>query len=358
MSKKLTKEYFIIKLKEIHGDKYDYSLIEYVNMITPVEIICKEHGIFIKDPDHLLYGKQGCPMCSNKRITTEMFIKKCKEIYGNKYDYSLVNYINSLTKVKIICKNHGIFFISPSHHIHKKQGCGKCSGLYRTTEEFIQMSQKIHGNKYDYSLVDYKMSYKKVKIICKKQNKIFEQTPHDHLSGQGCGFCKSQTTSEFIIKSKNVHGDKYNYNLVDYIKSNIKVNIFCNKHNKIFNQTPANHISGQGCPMCRESKGEREISYFLTNKNIEYIKQYKFNECKYKYKLPFDFYLPKYNICIEYDGEHHFKNVEYWGGEENFKKIKMYDSIKTNYCKNNNITLLRINYNENVVNKLNDLFIK
>ena len=289
---KLTKNEFINKSKNIHGNKYDYSLVEYVNMLTPVKIICEKHGIFEKIPNGHLYSKQGCPICSNKKITTEIFINKCKEIHGNKYDYNLVNYKNNYTKVELICKEHGSFYISPHHHIYKKQGCGKCVGLYRTTEEFINKSKNIHGDKYDYSLVEYKKSHDKVKIICKK-------------------------------------------------------------HNKIFEQTPANHLIGQGCPKCNESKGEKIIEEFLINNNIKYIKQYKFDNCKYKYKLPFDFYLPNYNTCIEYDGKQHFEIIKYWGGEDNFNKIKIRDEIKNNYCKINNIKLIRIKYDDNIYEQIN-----
>ena len=350
---KLTKNEFINRSKNIHGDKYDYSLVEYINMSTPIKIICKKHGIFKKLPNGHLYAKQGCPVCSNKKTTTEIFINKSKEIHGNKYNYSLVDYKNNYTKVELICKEHGSFYISPSHHIYKKQGCGKCVGLYRTTEEFINKSKEIHGNKYNYSLVDYKKSHKKVKIICKKHNKIFEQTPHEHLSGQGCPFCKIQTNEEFIIKSENIHGDKYDYSLIKYIRSNKKVKIICKKHNKIFEQTPANHVIGQGCPKCNDSKGEKKISYFLTNSNVKYIEQYKFDNCKHKYKLPFDFYLPEYNCCIEYDGKQHFEIIKYWGGEENFNKIKIRDKIKNDYCIENNIKLIRIKYNDNINEKIN-----
>ena len=355
-NKKLTNESFIIKSNQIHDNKYSYDLINYVNMLTPVKIICKDHGVFEKLPTAHLYSKQGCPMCSNKKITSEMFTKKSKEIHGEKYDYSLVEYKNSSKKVKLICKDHGIFEISPSHHIHKKQGCGKCVGLYKTNDEFITESKNIHGDKYDYSLVNYTRSHKKVKIICKKQNKMFEQTPHDHLRGQGCPFCKSQTTEEFIIKSKIMHDDKYDYSLVEYKKSNKKVKIICKKHNKIFEQSPANHVSGQGCPICNESKGEKEISNFLKDKNIKYTRQKKFDNCKYKYRLPFDFYLPDHNICIEFDGKHHFEIIKYWGGEKYFNEIKIKDFIKTEYCKNNNIYLIRISYKENVKTVLYKLF--
>jgi len=132
----------------------------------------------------------------------------------------------------------------------------------------------------------------------------------------------------------------------------IKIKIICKKHG-IFEQTPDNHINKKtGCPICNESKGEKEIRIILNNLNIKYIKQKTFNNCKNKRKLPFDFYLTDYNLCIEFDGIQHFKSIEYFGGEKVLKETQKRDLIKNNYCKENNIKLLRIKYNENILKKL------
>ena len=121
--------------------------------------------------------------------------------------------------------------------------------------------------------------------------------------------------------------------------------IICPIHG-VFEQTPNSHLRGSGCPICKTSKGELEIQRILYNKNIKYITQYTFDNCKNKRKLPFDFYLPDYNMCIEFDGKQHYETIKYWGGEETLIKTKNNDKIKTNYCKNNNIKLIRIKYNE------------
>jgi len=120
-----------------------------------------------------------------KKLTTIDFIEKSINIHGNKYDYSLVEYVGSKMKVKIICRIHGVFEQIPTHHLN---GVG-CSGNKKyTTEEFIKKATKIHNNRYDYSLVDYINTNTKVKIICKKHG-IFEQTPKKHLKGQECPKC-------------------------------------------------------------------------------------------------------------------------------------------------------------------------
>jgi very-short-patch-repair endonuclease len=137
-----------------------------------------------------------------------------------------------------------------------------------------------------------------------------------------------------------------------YKNAHTKILIICKKCKSIFNQTPNTHLRC-GCPFCKESKGEKNIYNFLVKNNILFEKQKKFDDCFYKSRLLFDFYLPDYNICIEYDGLQHFKIVDFFGGEENFNLIKIRDDIKTKYCLDNKIEIIRIKYDENVKEKLN-----
>ncbi len=103
-------------------------------------------------------------------------------------------------------------------------------------------------------------------------------------------------------------------------------------------------MNGKGCPKCKESKGEKEIARFLNENNIKFERQYKFNDCKNKQKLPFDFYLPDYNVCIEFQGLQHFREMGYFGGKEKLERTKLTDEIKEKYCHLNNIHLLKISY--------------
>lgn len=284
----------------------------------------------------------------SKKKTTIEFIKQSIIIHGDKYDYSIVVYITSKIKVNIICKKHGVFEQTPDQHLHG-YGCNKCKGGIKLSKnQIIKSFKKIHKNKYNYSLIDYKNSHTKVNIICKEHG-IFKQTPNSHKSGNGCPKCvgKQKNNKSVIWDFQNVHENKYNYSLVKYINSQSKIKILCNIHG-IFEQTPSKHIFGQGCPKCNESKGEKEIREILETNNINYIIQKTFNGCKYKRKLKFDFYLPKYNLCIEYDGEQHFVSKKHFGGEQGLKIRQKRDKIKHNYCKENNIKLLRIKYNENI----------
>ena len=283
-----------------------------------------------------------------------VFIEKSKNLHGEIYNYYLTEYKNARDDVKIICYKHGVFTIKPYHHL-EGQGCPKCAGKHKTTKEFIDEAKLIHHNKYDYSLVIYKNAINKIKIICPVHG-IFEQKPNNHLNGQTCPKCYyeliTSNNNKFIEAAKIIHKDKYDYSEVKYIGTYVNVKIKCFIHGT-FEQTPHNHLSGQGCPTCKQSKGEIKIENFLLNNNIIFVYQKTFSNCKFKRNLVFDFYLPEQNICIEYDGAQHFKINKHFGGIESLKLQQKKDEIKNEYCKNNNINLIRIKYNENVENELN-----
>jgi very-short-patch-repair endonuclease/ribosomal protein L36 len=290
---------------------------------------------------------------NNKRLTTEEFINRANKLHNYKYDYSLVVYKNAWTKVDVICSVHGTYKQRAYSHLGG-QGCITCSGKKKNTvEDFSKKGKKVHGDKYDYSLVDYKNNKTKVKIICPIHG-VFEQTLNNHLK-YGCSDCggtKKLNTDNFISKSNEVHNNKFDYSLVNYKNNNTKVEIICPKHGS-FKQRAGDHMRGVGCPGCNSSKGEIKVKNFLNKNNIEYMPQYKFKDCKDKKTLPFDFYLPKLNVCIEYDGSQHFNP---YGWDE--KGVRLYetqkhDNIKNEYCSNNNIKLVRIPYYEkNNIEKL------
>jgi serine protease inhibitor ecotin len=306
-----------------------------------------------------------------KPFTLQKFIEKAINVHGDKYDYSSSIYHGSDNKIKIICPEHGEFEQIPYNHLMGK-GCKKCSlistsiKLKNTHNQFIEKAKKIHGDKYDYSLVDYINNRRKVIIICPEHGN-FEQIPSSHLLGGSCKSCANNlmsierrlTKDDFIDRANKIHGDKYDYSLIEYINHAVKVIIVCPIHGK-FKQAPNAHLMGNkgkgcGCRLCKESTGERKISIWLNKQNIKFIREYKFDKCKNIKKLPFDFYLPDLNTCIEYDGEQHYKPIKLFGGLDNLKKIKKNDLIKTNYCFNYNIGLIRIRYDENLINKLNTL---
>jgi len=337
---------FIEKSEKVHGSKYDYSLVDYKNSNTKVKIICPEHGVFYQTPSKHLSGR-GCSFCGGSvKKNNNYFINKSKEVHGNKYDYSLIDYKSMKQKVKIICPYHGVFEQKAESHLngHICRHCYIENKKYNN-DIFIEKSDKVHSSKYDYSLVDYKNSNTKVKIICPEHG-IFEQNPSQHLLGQGCKFCaddnKKLTIIDFIKKSKEIHGDKYIYR-DDYINNYTKVKIICPYHGE-FHQAPNYHMLGQGCPICNVSKLERNLMMVLDEYGICYQQQKKFNDCKNVNELPFDFYLPKLNICIECNGKQHYDSIDYFGGEKILEYIKINDNIKKTFCDNNNIKLCIVRY--------------
>ena len=226
-----------------------------------------------------------------------------------------------------------------------------------TTQEFIEKARLVHGNKYDYSMAEYKNNKLKIKIICPMHG-IFEQIPNSHLIGCGCSICASiikinrcrsttLTTEQFIEKANKIHNNRYNYSLVEYINNRTKVKIICPVHGT-FEQTPDKHLQKHGCPLCNSSKGELFIQDYLTSHNIDFEAQKRFNDCKNKRSLPFDFYIPSLNTCIEYDGIQHYKPRDCFGGENALQDVQKRDNIKTEYCKIHNIKLIRIKFNENI----------
>ena len=311
-----------------------------------------------------------------KKLNLKNFIIKSNLIHKNVYDYSLVDYNDCKTKIKIICNKHGIFEQTPDDHLHG-HGCSICGTLKGTEKrskslnKFIIGANIIHKNKYDYTISQYNTARKKIKIICYKHG-IFEQTPDNHLAGKGCPICRTdnirnlltKTIDKFIVDANIIHDNKYDYSLVEYKNATIKIKIICNKHG-IFEQTPNNHLRNHGCPICQSSKGEININKFLKQNNIVFEREKKFDDCKGKKRmLSFDFYLPIENILIEYDGKQHYMPVNFYGcSDEQAQKIyfdsKQNDEIKDKYCDENNIQLIRISYKEkNIENILKNNLIQ
>lgn len=286
-------------------------------------------------------------MCRiNKKYTTGEFIAKAKTVHGEFYDYSLVNYVNSKTKVVIICSLHKKFEQLPANHL-RGYGCAKCYGFNRTTDDFIRDANIIHKNKYDYSQTKYISNKKNITIICPTHG-IFIQRASNHLLGQGCSRCAmkhSPTTKEFIENAIKIHGSKYDYSMVEYVNNRKKVKIICPNHG-MFEQAPTSHLHGYGCILCCESKGEKAIRMYLDANNIMYEKEKRFGGCRNKTMLPFDFYLSKNNLLIEFDGKQHQVSNDFFGGETGLVSRKINDRIKNKFAKKQNILLIRIKYDE------------
>lgn len=294
------------------------------------------------------------------RLTNEIFIKKSNLIHDNKYDYSLTEYKNNKKKIEIICPIHGIFLQRPDMHL-VGQGCPECKKVtlsnYRkyTSLDIIKKFKKIHSDRYIYDNICYVGYDEYVNITCKKHGN-FKQTPHRHICGMGCRKCADdilrKTKEEFIKESSIIHYDKYDYSLVEYINNKSEVNIVCPIHGS-FNKKPLNHIVGkEGCPKCKMSQYELIVLEWLKINKIQYICQKKFDDCVYKKKLKFDFYLPEKNTCIEVDGIHHRIPISFFGGSKEFLRLIEKDEIKDKYCADNKINLIRINTDYDIISVL------
>lgn len=277
--------------------KGDFIILsECTDINTPV--ICKDkYGILEVKPKFLLYNLPlDLTFAVNK---TEYFINKANEVHGvGTYDYSLVNYKNSKEKVKIICKEHGVFEQSPSRHLNR-QGCKKCS-FKRTAaskkysrDVYIEKAIKVHGDKYTYDNVEYNSSSDIVEITCPIHGNFKQKAPN-HLSGMGCPKCggirgakaRSMGKALFIEKATAVHSNKYDYSLVDDdIIFTSTISIVCKEHGE-FRQTVREHLKGCGCQKC--AKERRNIyrkaypntwtirGWFDKAKSSPYFDSYKF----------------------------------------------------------------------------------
>lgn len=280
----------------VHNGFYDYSNVIYKNDKTKVEIICPNHGKFWQIP-HAHKRGQRCPKCAYDKSKTSLdgFIKKAQAVHGNKYDYSKTVIDGVQNIVEVICPEHGSFFPTPANHTHKTQptACPKCA---------------------------------------------FASTVKH---------CINRGFDTFVKRSKERHGDRYDYSKVDYRGAHIHVEILCDRHGSFW-QTPANHYTGHDCAQCAHedrpiSIGENMISDWLSKRNIEFQREKMFDDLRNPetgYHLRYDFFVPSINAFIEFDGEHHFVPVR--GNKPRLVKIQKLDGIKTEYAFKHNIPLIRI----------------
>lgn len=418
-----TREEFITKAINVHGNKYDYSLVNYKGSKIDVDIICQKHGVFQQKPNHHLSGS-GCPKCSNgsslpedeiikvlknanKMQNKEEYIKKCNLVHNNKYNYENVFMTRMKDYITIICPIHGEFKQRADAHL-KGNGCPLCKGKKiskakaDTLEEFIIKANIIHQNRYDYNKVNYINAKTPICITCKTHGD-FWQLPSNHIHKahpRGCPKCNGGlklSLDEFIQKSQNTHGDKYNYSKVEYDGNKAKVCIVCPKHGDFW-QRPSAHIKGQGCPICgienAKNKNTCTTKDFILKANKIHNNKYDYTKSVYVnnetkacivcskhgefWQTPsnhlrgegcpicanslshceneiceclkelvieqrnrkilggkeIDIYIPQYKIGIEFNGL-------YWHSEENGKD-ENYHLTKLNECNKNGIELIQI----------------
>ncbi|MBH9576730.1 DUF723 domain-containing protein [Inhella proteolytica] len=259
---------FIEQAQAIHGSKYDYSHVEYAGALKKVLIVCRLHGPYFQRPDSHLHG-QGCPKCRDTlasermRWTTERFCREARTRFGERFTYAGVEYTDAWTPVAIDCPVHGEFKQAPVTHLLSKYGCPKCAveathaKARLPTEDFLLRAHAVHGNRYGYGGISVVDSKHKVTITCHVHGE-FRQSPSDHLAGKGCPKCgndsarnrQRQTVERFVDRARQVHGEKYDYSLIDYSTAKKPVRIVCPVHG-VFEQTPDMHLKS-GCRRCAD----------------------------------------------------------------------------------------------------------
>lgn len=286
---------WVEKAKRVHPE-YDYSKVVYVNNLTNVIIICKKHGEFSISPKAFIKEDYKCAKCKKEETVRNRFmeyIKKAKEKYNSYYEYDLSKCVTSHEKIRMICPEHGDFWMSLHSHLSGNK-CPKCSygaagkNRRKTTEEFIKEAKSVHGDKYDYSKTVYVKQEENVCIICPKHGE-FWMNPKSHLCGNGCSKCSGKyrkNTEEFIEEAKGIHGDKYDYSKVKYVDNSTKVCIICHEKDEFgvehgeFWQTPKLHLRGYGCRKCVNKYMDTEL--FIKKANLIHNGKYDYSKAVYK----------------------------------------------------------------------------
>lgn len=269
------KEKFIKKALNIHSGRYGYDLVEYTDAVTPVKIICPNHGVFLQSPKQHL-KTFGCRECSSerrglsRRLTKQEFVRRCREVHGEQYGYEKVKYENTRSKIEIFCYSHMGYFVQKAGKHLSGQGCGICGGNHSySTQEFSDNARRVHGDFYSYEKTCYKNTHEKVEIICPVHGSFY-QAPCHHLNGRGCRRCYDDATKKrqtldlqhVIDKSELVHGDsKFDFSNSVYRGSSEKMTVICRYHpNLPFKITPASLLCGRGCPYCANEIRSNSLS--------------------------------------------------------------------------------------------------
>lgn len=350
-TKKKTHEEYVSELAEINPNLEVLGI--YINSYTKILHKCKIHNYeWYVTPNRVLSGVN-CPVCSGKVITHEEYVKRVAKINSNIDVVGI--YVDSKTKILHKCRIDGYEWYARPNNILMGNSCPMCYGhIKKTHAEYIDLVAEINPNievigKY----IDYDT---RILHKCKIDGYEWFATPNRILHGTGCPKCakKIRTHNDYINDVSIINP---NIEILEkYQKWDTPILHRCKKCGYEWYAKPNKILNGTGCPVCKESHGERSVSKWLNAHNISYLRQKTFNNCKDKRVLPFDFYLPAYDICIEYQGIQHYEPIEYFGGQKTFESQMLRDSIKREYCQNNNILLFEIPYYSDLDEELIKLY--
>lgn len=266
-----------------------------------------------------------------KKLSSDQFKEKAGIVHKNKYIYDKVVYVNSRTKICIICPQHGEFWQLANAHL-QGQGCPVCSKEVRkpctTKDDLLNKFRILYKDKYSYDLSKFTKLTDQIKIFCPKHG-WYLQRAINHLNGHQCPLCthgKKYTTSEFILRAREVHGDKYDYSKSIYSGKDVPVEIICSTHGSFW-QKPHDHIVGCGCPKCNTSKKQWLIYKKLCECFPDETWEWEYS-AKWLGLQRIDIYNAKLKLAIEYNGEQHYKSVDIFGGDAALQIQKIRDSQK------------------------------
>lgn len=323
-------------------ESFGYILLskEYINNTKPLLLKCKHGHTFEISFNHFQQSKvEKCPYCNGSKFTYE-YVKGYIESFG--YILLSSTYLNANEKIKIMCDKGHIYESTFSQFKYQNQRCPYCSGNAKFTYAYV----KDYIESFGYTLLSKEYINSKTHLLVKCEcGNEYLVTFTNFKRGRRCNECNKIKWSknniiEYISNQTNFQFMEF----IEYKKSLSIIKLKCEHGHEFITKFSNIKWGNTGCPKCKTSKGERKIENLLINYNIIYEKQYKFHECKNKIMLPFDFYLPEYNILIEFDGEQHYRAIDYFGGYEKLLKTRYNDEIKNQYCKDNNIKLIRIPY--------------
>lgn len=268
----------------------------------------------------------------------------------------LEKYNGCSCKIHVMCNLCGNVWESDPNNLLRPRGCPECKKRklreinVKSNETFIGELSRV--NRFTEPIEPYITAKAKIKVRCKRCGYEWKSRPHDLLYGRGCPKCAGnmrRTIEQFRNELRKINQQ---IEVIDdlYVNDCTKLRVRCLKPDCKYewSATPHDLLDGNGCPRCRESKGERAVSALLHRHHIEFVRQYKFDECRRVQPLPFDFYCPSYNAAIEYDGIQHFCEKVYFGGFDGLKYRQENDRIKSEFCSANGIKLIRIRYDDDI----------
>ena len=335
-----------------HGNKFDYSKVELCGASGKITIICPQHGDFEQTANgHLRYG---CYECNpRKKKTKEDFIREAKRVHGDKFDYSLVEYVVSNKKVKIICPSHGVFEQEPRNHL--QYDCAKCEydKRLRNSSKFIEKCKEFHGDLYDYSLTKYNGCNSEVIVICREHGE-FRQEARVHQAGHGCKKCgnahiskaRTKTTKDFIMDARLVHGDLYLYSNVNYKHSGSAISITCRKHGD-FTQKPRDHLGGSGCPICVEEKrgdaSRKDTEYFVAKASLTHSNKYDYSLSVYVgASKPIKIICEDHGVFEQRAADHYVSGCPKCGRIDTYSRTQYIENAKLNHNGLSNLYFIEI----------------